>query len=164
MSKPLATEATRWSLRLFVWRVVSQQPKPLASLTLGVLTLVWGVWCLMPWDTYGASPIYGWVGALIPENWGGATCVALSLPLVASAAAPRTSRIAGWGVLLSAAQSAIWWGTITGSCLEGEWRTTATPVYGLFGVLALWLFWSSLWVAYPPSLSQSTHKPAPQVG
>lgn len=162
MNVPKFLEPEKWSFRL-LWRIAVQQPKPHAAFSLGLLTLGWGVWCLMPWDVYVASSIYGWMGTLIPEEWAGLTCIALSLPLLISPAGPYYSRLAGWCVLLASAQSALWWGTVTGSCLEGEWRTTATPVYGLFGVLALWLFWSSLWVLYSASPSQPLPRP-PQQG
>lgn len=152
-------ETGTWSIELFVWRIAAQYPKPHASYSLGVLTLGWGVWCLAPWDVYASSQIYGWMGSMIPENWAGAACIALSLPLLASPAAPRSSRTGGWCVLLASAQSALWWGTVTGSCLEGEWRTTATVVYGLLCGFSLWLFWSSLWVLYSASPSLPLHRP-----
>ena len=101
----------------------------------GVLMAVFGSWLLGPWETWVAYAKDGCIAGAYEfaalfwrdENWQGATFVAVGAAHVAAAVqqwrpGPR---------IFVAALGAIIWGIVVVSFVFWQWRSTASPIYGM---------------------------------
>ena len=59
----------------------------------GLTAIAWGVWLLLPWQSF-TVPTFRWLGQLLPENVAGGLMVALGLATLLVASNGARSRVA----------------------------------------------------------------------
>jgi hypothetical protein len=93
---------------------------------------LWGLWLLMPWDTFSTAAVFATLSAIVPEwVWGLATLVSGSLWLLV-----RPMHLRAWLALWAI----FYWLIISIAYAVGNYRSTAMAVYPLYIFVA--------WMAY----------------
>lgn len=119
----------KWVLDKSIYNSHSSKPTEIIT---GIASLFWGIWLLLPIQSFGTAS-YAFINSLAPESaWGGFMLVSGSLQLLFAVRGNFHSRE------VSMKFSALGWAFIaTGFILSGTW-STAIPMYTIVSISAYW--------------------------
>lgn len=108
---------------------------PYASVILGLLTASWGIWLLMPWETFGTAKLYSKMDEFAPEwAWGtwALICGALIIFAVAKGLYKTLSFAIGF---------AVWhWATVSSMMWWGDWQNTGGLTYSFITLYCIYAY------------------------
>lgn len=109
---------------------------PYATVLLGALTLVWGMWIVNPfWNVFPTSRVYSQASDFAPEwAWGtwSTLCGALILISLYKGSYKYLVRFLGF---------ATWhWSTISTMFFWGDWQNTAGVTYGFIAIYCIYSY------------------------
>lgn len=100
---------------------------------LGIESFLWGLWLLLPFDTFSASPVYSVMNQIAPEHvWGiGMIVLGIAQIMVLCTHNPKARYIFSTGALF------VWLFTDVGFWLSGS-PSAAPTVYLIPVIMAAW--------------------------
>lgn len=133
--------------RMFL-KIVCAQSDPLEVVT-AIQSILWGIWLLLPYDTFGSSRVYSVMATVAPEIWWGTFFLFIGMfQLILVHLRKRNSRR-----LLALAMLFSWTFADIGFWLSGS-SSAAAITYLTFVIAAAW----SVIILYKPEQLASRHE------
>ena len=110
---------------------------PYTTIILGIMTAAWGIWILMPWDTFGSAKLFSKMSEFAPEwAWGTWSILCGILLIIAIfkglySFLARTLMFSLWH--WSAVSAMMWW---------GDWHNTGGLTYTFFAVYCAYRYFN----------------------